>query len=168
MKQNYKILLLGVLVNIYPPKLYALTSAQIVKHAHTIATLTRAANDVGIPPELLIAVAWTESNLRTKHVTHVDGSTPSYGPLQIKLETARWVDKVYHHKHLATPTRLENTYLNAYYAAKYIKLLLSQYNNNWEYAIEAYNIGHAVHGKSQYVHKVMKAVQKEGTNVSNK
>lgn len=137
---------------------FSLSSEQTVKHAHTIATITKAANDVGIPSELLIAVAWTESNLRTKHVTHVDGSTPSYGPLQIKLETAQWVDKVYHHKNLATPTRLENTYLNAYYAAKYLKLLLSQYNDNWEYAIEAYNIGHAVHGKSQYVHKVMKEV----------
>jgi soluble lytic murein transglycosylase-like protein len=140
---------------------FSLTSEQIVKHAHTIATITKAASDVGVSPELLLAVAWTESNFRTKHVTHVDGSTPSYGPLQIKLETALYVDQVYKHHHKATAERLENTYINAFYAAKYLKLLLSQYNNNWSYAIEAYNIGHAVHGKSQYVHKVMREVNNE-------
>jgi soluble lytic murein transglycosylase-like protein len=150
---------LTILLTLFTTTCTALTSEQLVKHAHTIATITRAANDVGVAPELLLAIAWTESNLRTKHVTHVDGSTPSYGPLQIKLETALYIDRVYKHRHKATPERLENTYLNAFYSAKYLKLLLNQYDGSWELAIEAYNRGHAVHGKSQYVHKVMKAVQ---------
>jgi hypothetical protein len=102
----------------------------------------------------MVAIAWVESSHRTVGVTHMDGSSTSYGPFQIKLETAQWVDKIYKHKHLATPNRLSDIYVNAFYACKYMKLLLSRYKGDEEAAIDAYNKGHLDSRTSLYVLKV--------------
>lgn len=131
---------------------------QVVEKVRVINAIRWASTYVGVPEDLMIAVAWVESSHRTTLPVKKDGSTPSYGVFQIKLETARWVDKVYHHKHKATPTRLLTVDDNALYACKYMKLLLKRYGN-WQMAVDAYNKGHVVSEESGYVQKVKQALE---------
>lgn len=116
-----------------------------------IKTIVAAADKVEVPRELLLAICYTESGFRTSGVTHQDGTYVSIGVCQIQLPTALYVDKVYKHKHKATENRLHDTYTNAFYAAKFLKLKLKQYNNNWYLAADAYNKNNAVSENTEYV-----------------
>lgn len=125
------------------------------KHARVIEDVMWAADKVEVPRELLLAVCWGESNFR-QNSTHVDGSTPSYGICQIKLSSARDMDKLYNHKIKATEKRLENNKLNAFYAAKFLRYQLFRYDGDWELAVDAYNKGSSPSKNSKYVKRFNK------------
>lgn len=128
-------------------------------HYLVIKDIIWAADKVDVPRELLLALCWGESSFR-KNTSHMDNGSMSYGACQVKLETARWMDKVYHLRHKVTPTKLENVKVNAFYAAKYLQYQLARYDGDWEKAVDAYNAGSAQvmkHGhKTKYIKKVTK------------
>lgn len=145
--------------------LIALTAAnasafEFNKHHYlVIKDIIWAADKVDVPRELLLALCWGESSFRPNS-THMDNGTLSYGACQVKLETAQWMDKVYHLRHKVTESKLENVKVNAFYAAKYIQYQLARYDGDWEKAVDAYNAGSAKvmkHGhKTKYIRKVAK------------
>lgn len=123
------------------------------KHKKVIDAIIWAADKAEVPRELVLAVCWGESNFRTKGVTHIDGDTLSHSICQVKLNSALWMDKMYKHRVKATPQRLENLHVNAFYAAKLLKYQLTRYNDNWSLAVDAYNKGTAKSHNSKYVKK---------------
>lgn len=129
-------------------------------------TITKAARFVDVPPHLLLAVCWIESHYQTNLPEVLDGETPSYGICQIKLETAQDMDAWYRHKIPVTIERLRDPYLNAFYAAKYLKYQLKRYDGDWKKAVAAYNQGsfftHSPNKK--YVLKVQLAIRERGLN----
>ena len=127
------------------------------KHAKVIKDITWAANFVGIQPEYLLALCHGESHFMT-NVTHMDGGSLSFSVCQIKLETAQFMDKVYKLHNPATAERLEDTRINAYYAAKFLKYQLDCYNGDIDLAVDAYNKFRAVSRNSVYVGKFHKSL----------
>lgn len=130
-------------------------------HYLVIKDIIWAADKVDVPRELLLALCWGESSFRTDaDLNHMDHGSVSYGTCQVKLETAEWMDKLYHHKAKATVSRLQNVKINAFYAAKYLQYQLIRYDGDWKKAVDAYNAGSAQHVKSgketKYVRKVTK------------
>jgi soluble lytic murein transglycosylase-like protein len=125
------------------------------KHYNVIKAIIWSADKVEVPRELLLALCWGESSFRT-NVTRLDGKTLSHGICQVKLETAQHMDLVFKHKIKATRERLENTTINAFYAAKYLKYQLQQYDGDWVLAIDAYNKGTAYGANTKYVKKFNK------------
>lgn len=120
-----------------------------------LTSLDKAADLVGIPQRILRAVCMVESSLRTTpSITHTDGSSLSHGLCQIKMRTALWVDKVYKHKMHATRKLLADPYMNALYAAKYLRLLYLRYKGSWPKACTAYNKGHYDNGDQAYWLKI--------------
>lgn len=114
-----------------------------------------AADKADVPRPVLLAVCWGEGSFRTdEKLNHQDGNSMSYHTCQVKLETAEFMDKWFHNKSLATPQRLKNTKINAFYAALHLKYQLKRYNYNWQKAIDAYNKGTAVSASSKYVKRV--------------
>lgn len=101
-----------------------------------------AASKAGVLPQIMIAICTVESNLINKNVYNDNGS-PSYGICQVKLNTARWMGKLYSIDRLKniTDKELNNVYLNALSASLYIKYNLSRYNNDYCKAVAAYNAG---------------------------
>lgn len=116
-----------------------------------------AADVVEVPRSVLLAVCWGEGSFRKDDtLTHLDGHTLSHGTCQVKLSTARFMDRLYNHHIKATSERLENTKINAFYAAKFIKYQLARYNDDWKLAIDAYNRGSGKNHHSKYVRKFIK------------
>ena len=144
---------------------YAKTQTFEKKYYKIIQSIIWAADTAEVPRELVLAVCWGESSFRTKGVTHVDGETPSYGICQVKMETARFMDKLYKHKAKATPKRLEDFKVNAFYAAKYLKYHLDRYDDDWKLAVDAYNKGTAIGHKTKYVKKFDKNIKHIKKNV---
>jgi soluble lytic murein transglycosylase-like protein len=107
-----------------------------------IQILTMTAKAVGISPSLLIAVCTTETNLRNVDVMQ-DGTTPSYGVCQVKLETAQWMGKVHKRPRLQTFTENDMRVIsnNAKVAALYLKYQLNRYEGDHCKAVAAYNAG---------------------------
>jgi hypothetical protein len=126
-----------------------------VKHYKVVKDIIWSADKVGIPRELLLSICWGESSFRLNQ-THLDGASLSYGICQVKLSTAQYMDKVYKHKHLITSARLENTKINAFYAAKYIHYQLKRYKGDWKLSVDAYNKHNAVSKHTAYVRKFNK------------
>lgn len=135
-------------------------SAQ-AKNTEVIQTIVDAADKASVPRELLLAICWVESSYRTKLEVKLDGATPSYGICQVKLETAQWLDRYNKHKLSASKERLQVPFVNAFYAAKYLKYQLKRYNNDWKKAIDAYNKGTHQSSTSQYVKRVILAMEHE-------
>lgn len=121
-----------------------------------IQSIIHAADDAEVPRELVLSICWGESSFRNKGVTHVDGETPSYGICQVKLETAKFMDKVYKHAIKATKKNLEDPYTNALYAARYLHYQLNRYDQDWRLAVDAYNRGSAIGHKTKYVRRFIK------------
>ena len=86
-----------------------------------------------IPLGLLLAICHVESNHRNIHNLNDFGS-PSYGPCQIKLETARLFNPRLTGKDLYKPKK------SVYYAGLYLKKQLKRYNEE-DCAIASYNSG---------------------------
>lgn len=135
------------------------STKEVLRHAQVVKTITEVATRVGVPVELMLATAWVESSYRTSLPVVLDGSTPSYGVFQIKLETAQWVARVYHHRLPVTAPKLQNLEVNSIFACKYMKLLLKRYDGNVKMAVDAYNKGHVVSTESEYVTKVHRAMK---------
>lgn len=140
-----------------------IAEAKRAKYSHVqtgvINIIIKAADKAEVPRELLLAVCWVESSYRTKLKPHMDGKSHSYGLCQVKLETAQYMDEVYNHKWKATPEKLNDPYLNAFYAAKVLKWNLSRYQGDWKKAVDAYNKGRHVSTESEYVKRVYKALE---------
>lgn len=123
-----------------------------------VSDLVWAADVVGVPRELLVPLCWGEgvsAKLQGKNPTHLDGKgknrTLSFGICQVKLETAQFMDYVYKLKIKATAKRLEDTKINSYYAAKYLKYQLDKYDGDWFLAVDAYNKHIAISNNTKYV-----------------
>lgn len=124
-----------------------------------IKNIVDAANLADVNPQLLLAVCFVESSYRSNLKPHMDGHTESHGICQIKLETAQNMDKVYKLHIKATKQRLQNPFVNAFYAAKFIRYQLYRYDGDMRKAVESYNKGSAVSGgKGTYVNKVFRAL----------
>lgn len=131
------------------------SAASALDRAAVIHIVEQAADSAEVPRELLVSIASVESSYTPNVPPRRDGSSLSFGTCQVHMVAATHVDKVYKLRIKATPRRLQTTYLSCFYGAKYLKLLLRQYNFNWKRAITAYNLGHATTGNSVYYQKVM-------------
>jgi soluble lytic murein transglycosylase-like protein len=127
--------------------------------------ITSAAHKADVPPHLLLAICWIETSyVQPKIPEPLDGKTPSYGICQVKLETAQFMDKTFRLRMSASVTRLRDPYVNAFYAAKYLKYQLKQYNGDWKKSVAAYNQGSWDESSPNvtYVSKIEKAIEIRG------
>lgn len=111
-------------------------------------------------PDILSSICWVESNHRNV-VNWKDGGSPSYGPCQIKLETANWMRYKYKlgSKDL-TEKDLMKPEISIFYAALYFKYQFKRYDN-LSCAISAYNAGRCIKSNQiTYVSKVIKRLNK--------
>lgn len=130
------------------------------KQYQVIKDIIWAADKVEVPRELLLALCYGENNFRTDNKpTHIDGKSLSYGQCQIKLSTAQDMDKIYKHKVKVNAERLEHVKVNAFYAAKYLKLKLKKYDGNWQLSVDAYNKHIAKGVNTSYVKKFNKGLE---------
>lgn len=141
---------------------YGATTARTIEMANAVATIRQAAKIAEVPADLLIAICFVESSLRPTLAPRMDGHSKSHGLCQVKLETAKLTDKVYGHRNKVTEAKLQKPFINAFYAAKYLKYQLKRYDGNWEHAVDAYNKGTAISAQSKYVRKVYSALHKCG------
>lgn len=94
-----------------------------------------AAQKVGVPVSLLMAICSHESGgLKNVYVAN-DAGTPSHGICQVKSDTA----KMFGYK--GTKDELMLPKNNIKVAAKYLKYQLDRYDNDWCKAAAAYNAG---------------------------
>lgn len=113
--------------------------------------------DFNLPPGLLSALCWVESNHQARAVNPDDGGSPSVGVCQIKPSTARILGFKGSRQALMQPK------YNIKYAAKYLKQQIDRYNGDLRQGVAAYNAGkcrfnskHQIMNR-QYVDKVFKA-----------
>lgn len=129
------------------------------------------ANDV--PVRLLTAICKVESNLKPHAVNNLEPKGgPARGICQVQVGTAEMFGfkataTVYNEhftkrgKRIVTirtidrTSDLYNPYLNAFYAAKYLRKQLERYNGDWVLAVSAYNAGKAIRANRLYVKKVL-------------
>ncbi len=110
-----------------------------------------------LPPGLLSALCWVESNHKVTAINAQDGGSASYGVCQIKLDTARMLG------YKGTVKTLKEPAVNVYWAGRYLKYQLDRYSGDPRKAVAAYNAGtHRVNKKGliknrKYVEKVFKA-----------
>lgn len=94
---------------------------------------------MALPPGLLSAVCYVESNHKITAINHKDGKHPaattSYGICQIKKETAASVG------FKGTAKKLQDPITNMYWAAKFLKFQLKRYGGDPRKAVAAYNAG---------------------------
>lgn len=114
-----------------------------------------AADKYQIPATIINAISIVESNKNPKALNKKDGGSPSYGLLQIKRKTARFLG--YH----GTIRGLYDPYVNADLGAKYLSQQFKRYNRDWIKAISAYNRGHASTLNTGYVNKVFMEIVKQ-------
>lgn len=89
-----------------------------------------------LPQGLLSSICFVESS-HTPNAIHIDDNgSDSLGVCQIKHETAKWLGFNGTAKQLR-----EDTFINTYYAGKYLKYHLTRYKNNVPKAVAAYNAG---------------------------
>lgn len=116
-----------------------------------IQALKKASASADVPYRLIASICYIESSLRPHVRNKYDGGSPSYGLCQIKEATARDMGFMGSVKELYDP------FVNALYAAKYLRYQLDRYDGDWVRALAAYNRGSSgAHvDNSNYVHKVM-------------
>lgn len=89
----------------------------------------------GLPPGVLSALCWVESK-HTETFNFNDGGSPSIGECQIKTKTARFVG------YEGSEELLRNdSNINIYYAAAYLRYQLNRYHQDIWRAVSAYNAG---------------------------
>jgi len=124
--------------------------------------ITLAAQKIGVPISLLMAICSHESGLKNVVVPN-DGGSPSYGICQVKSDTAKMFGYEGTEKELMTPKN------NVAAAAKYLKYQLDRYDQNWCKASAAYNSGTYFPSKKNlgkptnhaYIKKVRKYLEEE-------
>lgn len=90
-----------------------------------------------LPPGLLSALCYVETNHNINAINLDDGGSPSLGICQIKYTTAK------HLGYKGTPQKLwKNEKLNIYYAGKYLHRQLDRHGGNVSQAVASYNLGH--------------------------
>lgn len=125
------------------------------------ALIMAIAKTVGVPGHLLLAICTHESNLQNVLVPHDMGS-PSYGLCQVKANTAKMLG------FNGLPIGLMDPTVNVKYAAKYLKMQLERYDNDWCMATAAYNSGTYNHNDAherprnhKYIQKVMSKLDEQ-------
>lgn len=122
-----------------------------------VLTFAAITNLFGLPPGLLSALCYVESNHKVHVVSIRDGGSASYGVCQVKLGTARGLG------FKGTSEELRNPEVNIHYAGMYLKRQLNRYDGVVPHAIAAYNAGSLnLNDKGQirnkkYVNKVFAA-----------
>ena len=89
-----------------------------------------------VNPRLVAAIVWQESSWNAKAVGEDPGGK-SWGLMQIKWSTAKWLGFKGSRKELLNPA------VNLHWGIKYLKSLAVRYPYGWD-AISAYNLGHPV------------------------
>lgn len=113
-----------------------------------------------LPDRLLKAICKVESSGLSIQVVNNDGGSASYGPCQVKLTTAQFIDNVYHIKNKVCSETLHIPNINIQYAAMYLKWQLKRYNDDFFEATIAYNMGSYFPGHGyKYISKVMSAME---------
>lgn len=127
------------------------------------AIILAAAKAAKVSGALLLAICSYETNLTNVTVYH-DGASPSYGVCQVKFETAQMLG------YKGKAERLVNPYVNAKWAASYLKYQISRYGeDDWCKLVSSYNAGtynesKRVPGKPRnlkYVRRVQKRLAEE-------
>jgi hypothetical protein len=140
-----------------------------VSQAYIKNSIKKAAKEVGVPPELLSAICWAESLHKAEAYVHGDmnGKVHAFGICQVLYTTAvdmgmrkdsncerdfrsaksRQNAGIPSNDDYVPPARnhanciLFGPYTNAFFAAKFLKQKLDQYDGSWISAIAAYNSG---------------------------
>lgn len=116
-----------------------------------IQALKKAAESADVPYRLIASICYIESGFRPHVRNKYDGGSPSYGLCQIKEQTAREMGFNGKIKDLYNP------FINALYAAKYLRYQMDRYDDDWVRSLAAYNRGSSGSHvyNSDYVGKVM-------------
>ena len=150
-------------ISIYDITVYAVTKEYVE------ASIKRAADKVGVPPELLSAICWAESRHEPEAYAHGDGKNQNhaFGICQVLYTTALdlglpkddnckrdFRTKQSRINAGETPEKdfipikrdyhscaLFGPYSNALYAAKFLRWKLDTYDESWISATAAYNSG---------------------------
>jgi soluble lytic murein transglycosylase-like protein len=107
-----------------------------------LSIITAAAKAAKVSAILLYTICAHESRDYTLDFALYDNGSPSYGVCQLKKDTAilmGWKGK--------DETELRNPYVNAKYAALYLKYEQDRYGDDWIKIASAYNAGSYVEGK---------------------
>lgn len=119
-----------------------------------VEILTNAAVSAKVLASVLVSLCSVETGL--KNVSNMrDPFGGSHGICQVSIRTAKYIEG----DHI-TVKDLNNPYVNARIAAKYLKRLYDKYGN-YEHAVAAYNMGHVRYKNNKlcnkkYVDKVLK------------
>jgi soluble lytic murein transglycosylase-like protein len=97
--------------------------------------ILNAARAVHVSGTLLLAVCSHESNNFTMNYSAHDKGSPSYGSCQLKEATARQMGFTGKDKDLMNP------WINAKYAALYLKYQQNRYGEDWVKLVASYNGG---------------------------
>lgn len=113
-------------------------------------TFLAVSQNLSLPPGLLEAICWVESNHKINAIHHDDGGSNSVGVCQVKLTTAKLMGYTGEEE-----TLRNNAAINVFYSGKYLKHQLERYDADPAKAVSAYNAGRACLPANQaYVHKV--------------
>lgn len=100
-----------------------------------LALFALATSTYNLPPGLISALCYVESNHHVSAYVDNDRGSPSHGVCQLKYATARFVG------FRGTTEQLRNPKTNIKYAAKYLHYQLVRYHGDSVKAIAAYNAG---------------------------
>jgi soluble lytic murein transglycosylase-like protein len=122
----------GLLSNGGAVRWYAYDALEWSNQAQTIRLIRRIAGLHGIPDNLMLAIAWQESNWN-QHVISRDGGI---GVMQIMPYTATWLNSI-----AGTRNDPYTLWGNLNLGATYLSWLWRQFRGNWTSIISAYNEG---------------------------
>ncbi len=105
---------------------------ELLMLAITFASTTTA---LQLPDGLLSSLCFVESSHNPRAVNKMDGTSPSLGLCQIKVDTAKTLGFKGGAKELMNPN------LNAYFAGQYLKKQIKRYHGDIRKAVGAYNSG---------------------------
>jgi soluble lytic murein transglycosylase-like protein len=97
--------------------------------------ILNAAKVAKVSGALLLAICSHESNNFTMNYAHNDKGSPSFGSCQLKENSARQMGFKGKAKDLMSP------WVNAKYAALYLKYEQKRYGNDWVKLVASYNAG---------------------------
>lgn len=100
-----------------------------------INIILSAAKVAHVSGALLLAVCSHESNNFTMNYAHNDRGSPSFGSCQLKENSARQMG------FKGVAKELMNPWVNAKYAALYLKYEQKRYGNDWVKLVASYNAG---------------------------
>jgi soluble lytic murein transglycosylase-like protein len=168
-KINYKIMLILWLISLvmsFSIAKYGNSNPVDIKHDEltVISQIINIARSLNINKKYIkyiLAITETESNFRNIH--KYDVTCISYGPMQVKLNTAKFIQNKYkklnHHliRLKLTDFNMRDININNFFGILYFKWQIKRYKGNVKKAISAYNAGTACKKCNiEYVDKVLK------------